>query len=85
MNKPENYVREFYDIFFAQKRVIFWTTLIFFIFAVLIAFLWPPTYSATGSIHIKGKKAQTAPSSLTQTYEQFYPVTKKILFQKSRR
>jgi len=79
MNKPENYVREFYDIFFAQKRVILWTTLIFFIFAVLIAFLWPPTYSATGSIHIKGKKAQKAPSSLTQTYEQFYPVTKEDL------
>jgi len=79
MDKTENYVREFYDIFFAQKRVIFWTTAVFLVLAVLVAFLWPPTYSATGSILVKGKKIEKSPESLTQTYEKFYPVTKEDL------
>jgi len=79
MTKTENYIREFYEIFFAQKKLILWVTLIFFLIAVLIAFFWPPVYSATGSILMKGKKIQKSPESLSQAYEDFYPVTKEDL------
>jgi len=79
MNKTENYIREFFEIFFAQKRLIIWTMLLFFVVSVLIALFWPPVYSATGSILVKGKKIQKSPESLSQTYEDFYPVTKEDL------
>ena len=79
MIKTENYVKEFYEIFFSQKKIIFWTTLIVFVLSILIAFFWPPTYSGTGSILVKGKKIEKSPSTLSVTYEQFYPVTKEDL------
>ena len=79
MNKTENYVREFYEIFFSQKKMIFWTTVVVFAISILIAFFWPPTYSGTGSILVKGKKVERSPSTLSTVTEQFYPVTKEDL------
>lgn len=62
--KSENYLREIIFILFVQKRVIIWTTLIIFTLAVLVAFFWPPTYSASGTILVRGKKMEKSPESL---------------------
>lgn len=56
MTRSENYVREFALILFAQKHVIFWTTVAVFVGAILVAAYWPPMYSATGSVLLRGKQ-----------------------------
>lgn len=62
--KTENYLRELYFILFAQRKIIIWTTIVFFVLAVLIAFLWPPTYSASGTIFVRGKKIEKDPEAI---------------------
>lgn len=64
MVKTENYIRELYFIVFAQRNIIILTTLLFFIIAVLIAFLWPPVYSASGSVLLKGRKQEKSPEAI---------------------
>lgn len=64
MVKTENYIRELYFIVFAQRNLIIMTTLLFFIAAVLIAFLWPPVYSASGSVLLKGRKQEKSPEAI---------------------
>lgn len=64
MIKTENYIRELYFILFRQWRVIIGTTILFFVIAFLIAFLWPPTYSASGSVLIKGRKTEKSPEAI---------------------
>ncbi len=66
MEKTENYKRELLSIFFAQRWLIFLVTLIIFIGAILISFCWPPTYSATVSIFVRGKKVEKSPESLDE-------------------
>lgn len=56
MTRSENYIREFASILFAQKHVIFWTTIVLFVGAVLVAAYWPPMYSAKGSVLLRGKQ-----------------------------
>jgi len=56
MTRSENYIREFALILFAQKHVIFWTTVAVFVGAGLVAAYWPPMYSATGSVLLRGKQ-----------------------------
>jgi uncharacterized protein involved in exopolysaccharide biosynthesis len=58
MIRTEDYKREFIAIFFAQKRLIFWTTYLIFVGAMLVAFYWPSTYAATGTILISGKQVE---------------------------
>ncbi len=77
--KTENYLRELYFILFAQKRIIIWTTLAFVVISVLIAFLWPPTYSAAGSILVKGKKTEKSPEAIEITERRAFPLTKEDL------
>jgi len=60
MTRSENYVREFALILFAQKHVIFWTTIVLFSGAILVAAFWPPVYSATGSVLLSGKQMDVA-------------------------
>ena len=62
--RTENYLRELYFIVFAQRKVIIWTTVVFFVLSVLIAFLWPPTYSASGTVFVRGKKIEKSPSEI---------------------
>jgi uncharacterized protein involved in exopolysaccharide biosynthesis len=80
MIRTEDYKRELYFIFFAQSRIIWGTTILFLILAILIAFLWPPTFSATGSILVRGKKPEKSPEALEQTQIRFFPLTKEDLF-----
>ncbi len=70
----EDLKKEIVTIFFVQKSVICITTLAIFVCSILIAFFWPPTYSATGSILIKGRK----PESLSGIIGEMRPVVLKL-------
>ena len=67
MDNVEDYKNEILSIFFSQWRIISICTLLIFTFAILIAYLQPPTYSATGSILIKGKEVIKGPETLEKT------------------
>ncbi len=77
----EDYKRELVLIFFSQIRVILGITALIFIGAVLVAFLWPPTYSANGIILIKGKKVERGIDDLQENnlHQSSYPVSKEDL------
>lgn len=77
--KTENYLREFYFILFAQRRIILWTTLFFFIASVLISFLWPPIYSASGSVLAKAKKVEKDPEAIESVERRPFPLAKEDL------
>ncbi len=62
--RTENYIRELYFILFAQKKIILWTTVLIFVLSILIAFFWPPTYSASGTILIRAKKLEKSPEAI---------------------
>lgn len=64
MKQIEDYKAELLTIFFAQKRTIVSITALVTIGAVLIAFFWPPVYSATASILIRGKKVEMGTGTL---------------------
>jgi uncharacterized protein involved in exopolysaccharide biosynthesis len=76
----ENYKREFLFVIFAQKTFIAKVTVISVLFSVLIAFFWPKSYSASGSILVRAKKAEMAPDLLQPTDLKAYPVTTADLF-----
>ena len=62
--QTEDYLREMIIILFVRKRIIFRTTYIISLCAVLIAFFWPPTYTVVASILIKGKNLEKRPEAL---------------------
>lgn len=64
MIKTQDYIRDFITMIFVRISLIIGITLIFAITAILIAFLWPPTYSARGSILLKSTRALKIPESL---------------------
>lgn len=64
MVKTEDYVRDLTTIFFAQKRIVLLTTLLFTVLALLVAFLWPPIYASEGTIFVKSKKREKSPEAL---------------------
>ncbi len=77
----ENLKREILEIFFAQSKIIWSTTIILFVLALLIAFLWPPTYSATGSVLVRRKNADISPQAIEEVRSQIraFPVTNEDL------
>ncbi len=64
MTGTQNYIREFFVIFFMRKKIIIGVTVAFTIIALLIAFFWPPIYAAKGSILVLGKKRSISPEAL---------------------
>ena len=54
-SKTEDYLREYAFIFFAQRRLIIWVSLVVFLISAAVAFFWPPVWGATGSIMLKGR------------------------------
>ena len=64
MIKTQDYLRDFITMFFVRITLIVGITLVFAIAAFLIAFFWPPTYVAKGSILLKGTRALKVPESL---------------------
>ncbi|MBF0448486.1 MAG: hypothetical protein HQL67_09820 [Magnetococcales bacterium] len=80
MGNTENYRRELAFIFFSQKSLILKTAILFFCVTLLIAFFWPPTYSATGSILVKGKKIEKNLEAIEEAQLRPISVTKNDLF-----
>ena len=80
MIRTEDYKRELVSIFFAQKHLIFWTTFIIFVGAVMVAYSWPPTYSASGSILVSGKQLSVdSPEALESPDRRVLEVSKEDL------
>lgn len=78
-SNSENLLKEFYYIVFAHKKRILYTTGVIFLVALLVALFWPPTYVATGTFIVKGKKAEQFLSSLDKPVIRTMPVTKEDL------
>jgi len=76
MTQTEDWKRDVCEIFFAQRKVILRTTALIFLGSVAVAFLWPPTYEATSSILLRGKKTQVSPGSLEVTEIRALPIEK---------
>lgn len=79
MIATEDYLRELVTIVFAQKRVIARVTIAIFILGILVAFFWPPTYAAEGSILVRGKKVDKSPEALETTQARAPELTEKDL------
>jgi len=77
--RTEDYIRELVTIFFTRKKIILTTTVFITVCAVLIAFLWPPSYAVTGSILVKAKKLEKSPEALEQTQIRLFKLTKEDL------
>ncbi|MBZ0155182.1 MAG: GumC family protein [Alphaproteobacteria bacterium] len=77
--KSEDYKKELITILFAQKRIIAATTLVIFGCSLLIAFFWPPTYAAYGSVLVKVKKPMKSPEELERAQVSPSIVTKEDL------
>lgn len=82
--KSENYVKELFFIFFRQKRLILWVTGLTFLASVLIAFFWPPTYAASGSILVRGKKVEKSPQAIEDEMNRPSDVSKEDLSSEER-
>ena len=82
IDERENYKRALLSICFAQKKVIVQITLLITACAVLIYLFWPSTYSANGSILVRGQKFARAPEALEQQQAliRALPITKEDLF-----
>ncbi len=64
IEKTENYARELTFIFFNRRDLILWTAGLVYTMVLLVAFFWPPVYSASGSLLVKGKTIPRDPQSL---------------------
>jgi len=64
MQKVENYLKQFFLVFFSKKRFIISIILTTFILSFLVAFLWPAKYLVTGSILVRAKKLGRAPEAV---------------------
>ncbi len=80
MIKTEDYLRETLIIFFAQKKIIFGTTALIAVIAVLIAFFWPPSYEVSGSLLVKAKKVEKSPEAIESMDLRNFRVEKEDLF-----
>lgn len=77
MIRTEDYKRELISIIFAQKHLIFWTAFLVFAGAVFVAFYWPATYSATGSVLLTNKQlVERDPSALQNLETRAYSISK---------
>jgi uncharacterized protein involved in exopolysaccharide biosynthesis len=64
MQQIEDYKREFLEILFRQQKVILRVTIFIFIAALLIAFFWPPTYSASSTVLVRERKVGKSTATL---------------------
>lgn len=80
MAQVEDIKRELVQIFFSQISIIMRVTFLIFIGAVLISFLWPPTFAANGTILVKGKKVEKNPDSLEDVQLRANPIQTEDLY-----
>lgn len=73
---PFRYHQEMLHILFVQKRLILRVAAAIFAVTVLIAFFWPKTYAAYGSILVRGKNVEKSPDNLEAVEIRFLPVEK---------
>ena len=74
-NLTEDWKRDLCEIFFAQRRIIITTTILVFLGSLVVAFLWPPTYQATSSVLIRGKRPEVSGGALEVTDIRSMPVS----------
>ncbi len=74
-NLAEDWKRDLCELFFAHRGTIVTTTVLVFLGAVVIAFLWPPTYRATCSVLIRGKRPEVSAGALEVTDVRSMPVS----------
>ena len=79
MTRTEDYLKELVTIFFAQKKIVIQTTILIFTAAVLIAYFWPPTYAAVGSVLIKNRQLSKSPEAIEQTETRVWEVDDETL------
>jgi uncharacterized protein involved in exopolysaccharide biosynthesis len=68
MKKTQDYIREFITILFMRKTSILLITMLFAIGAILLAFFWPATYTAKGSILVKSNRVLKSPETLEKVH-----------------
>ena len=64
MIKTNDYLRDFVTISFIQRHAILGTALTIWVVTILIAFLWPPSYSAVSMVLVKHKEVLKSPETL---------------------
>ncbi|AGW13738.1 GumC family protein [Megalodesulfovibrio gigas] len=79
MIRTEDYMREFVQICFAQKRIIIGTTILFTLAAAVIWQFYPPTFAADGSLLVKGNRVQVDPGTLENVQARVMEITMREL------
>ncbi|HUT24735.1 MAG TPA: Wzz/FepE/Etk N-terminal domain-containing protein [Sumerlaeia bacterium] len=77
--QTEDWKRELCEIFFARIWTILITTAVVFAGAVAVTYLWPQTYSTTGSVVMRGKRPQISPEMLETLDVRILSITKEDL------
>jgi uncharacterized protein involved in exopolysaccharide biosynthesis/cell division septation protein DedD len=77
--KFRNYKKELLNIFFAQKQIIVFTTVLILLGAIIAAFYLPPTYEAVGKILIKGKLSERNQQAIAEQLVRTSSMTKEVL------
>ena len=80
MKKSNDYIRNFFTIFFARKFVILTVALVISGGAVLFALLYPPIYGATSSVILKGAVSLRNPESIERTQTEVGAISEAELF-----
>ncbi|MBI4614781.1 MAG: hypothetical protein HY720_14310 [Planctomycetes bacterium] len=75
----EDWKREIVEIFFSRLWLIFLSTGVIFAASAGVAYYWPPTYAAHGSVLVRGKPSQIDPNSLEPERERVSGVSKEDL------
>ncbi len=60
----EDWKKELVETFFAHKGVVLASTILLLLGAAGIAFYWPPTFAASGSVLVRGISVQVSPQAL---------------------
>ncbi len=80
MKKSNDYIRNFFTIFFARKLIIVAVSLMIIGGAVLFALFYPPVYGAKASVILKGGTALKNPESIEKTRIEISSIGESDLF-----
>ena len=80
MMQTQDYIREFFTIFFIQGRIIGLVTVVALGIGIAIILFAPSQYSADSAIVIKGSRALQSPTEMDQSRTSFEPIRESDLF-----
>jgi uncharacterized protein involved in exopolysaccharide biosynthesis len=80
MKKSNDYVRNFFTIFFARKIIIGVVSLIIIVGAFLFALFYPPVYGAKASVILKGGVALKNQESIEKMRSEISSIGESDLF-----